>query len=112
MPYGLNLCRRSAVYYFHRRLPADIAPAPKALHFSLGTKEWARAKALAAELTHVSDTLFDDMRRGHLTTEELKQILVAVARKHAKKLELIATVERACPASAAAGLGAPRWADQ
>ncbi len=97
MPSGLNLYRRSAVYYFRRRLPTGTGTGPVTLHVSLHTKDRAKAKALAAELTHVSDTLFDEARRGHLTTDELQRILVAVARRQAKKLELLAVVDRANP---------------
>ena len=43
----------------------------------------------------MSKLVFDEMRRGRLSRDEAKAILVAVALRHAAKLELVATVDRA-----------------
>ncbi len=43
----------------------------------------------------MSEVVFDEMRRGRLTSDEARAILVAVARRHAAKLELVATADRA-----------------
>lgn len=46
----------------------------------------------------MSEVVFDEMRRGRLNSDEARAILVTVARCHAAKLELVATVDRALDA--------------
>jgi hypothetical protein len=43
----------------------------------------------------MSEVVFHEMRRGRLNQDEARAILVSVARRHAAKLELVATVDRA-----------------
>jgi hypothetical protein len=42
----------------------------------------------------MSEVVFHEMRRGRLTPDDARAILVTVARRHAAKLELVATVDR------------------
>ena len=64
------------------------------LILSLSTKEKAQARRWGAELTLMSEELFEEVRRGRLTPADVKAILIGVARKHAKKLDLHAAVDR------------------
>jgi hypothetical protein len=57
----------------------------------------------------MSEELFDEVRRGRLSPDEVKAILVAVARRHAEKLEVTAVVERSF---SEAGAMSGRRADQ
>ena len=68
------------------------------LQISLQSTHWTEARRIGAELTAMSEVVFDEMRRGRLNQDEARAILVAVARRHAAKLELIATVDRALDA--------------
>ncbi|UVF18445.1 hypothetical protein HPT29_018380 [Microvirga terrae] len=48
------------------------APAPgsnvrQVLQISLQSTHWAEARWIGAELTAMSEVVFDEMRRGHLT---------------------------------------------
>ncbi len=90
--------RRGAVYCWRRRLPACGASGQQVLQISLQSTRWIEARRIGAELTAMSEVVFDEMRRGRLNQDEARAILVAVARRHAAKLELIATVDRALDA--------------
>ncbi|WP_311925023.1 site-specific integrase [Microvirga sp. 3-52] len=87
--------RRGAVYCWRRRLPACGANGRQVLQISLQSTHWTEARRIGAELTAMSELVFDEMRRGRLSQDEAKAILVAVALRHAAKLELVATVDRA-----------------
>jgi hypothetical protein len=65
------------------------------LQISLQSTHWTEAGRIGAELTAMSEVVFDEMRRGRLTPDEARAILVTVARRHATKRELVATVDRA-----------------
>jgi integrase len=90
--------RRGAVYCWRRRLPACGANGRRVLQISLQSNHWTEARRIGAELTAMSEVVFDEMRRGRLTADEARAILVAVARRHAAKLELVATADRALDA--------------
>jgi hypothetical protein len=90
--------RRGAVYCWRRRLPACGAKGRRVLQISLQSTHWTEARRIGAELTAMSEVVFDEMRRGRLNSDEARAILVTVARCHAAKLELVATVDRALDA--------------
>jgi hypothetical protein len=107
-----HLCRRGAVYHWRRRLQVrDPAERRRVLQVCLLSTDRILARRLAAELTHMSEELFDEMRRSRLSPDEVKAILVAVARRHSEKLEFAATVDRSLsrtePMSGQRGLS--RW---
>ncbi|MEZ0171854.1 hypothetical protein [Microvirga sp. TS319] len=76
------------------RLPACGANGRRVLQISLQSTHWTEARRIGAELIAISEVVFDEMRRGRLTPDEARAILVTVARRHAAKLELVATVDR------------------
>ncbi len=90
------LHRRGAVYYWRRRL-GDMAPAcPRGiLAISLATKDLAVARRRGAEMTMMSEELTARVRDGLLSPDEAQAILKTVARRHARKLDAIARVEKA-----------------
>ena len=87
MPAVYHLSRRGAVYYWRRRLPSGHAALPLGvIAISTGTKDQDDARRIGALLTLMSQDLFEQIKRGHLTPDETKAILVAVARQHAVRL--------------------------
>ena len=90
------LYRRGAVYYWRRRL-GDMSPAcPRGiLAISLATKDLAVARRRGAEMTMMSEELTAQVRDGLLSPDEAQSILKTVARRHARKLDAIARVEKA-----------------
>lgn len=90
-----HLVRRGAVYHWRRRFggPALGCPA-RVITLSLSTKEKALARRRGAELTHRSETLFEEVRQRRLTGEEARAMLVVVARKQMDKLARHAAYDR------------------
>lgn len=95
MPCGSHLVRRGAVYYWRRRFggPA-LGCRAQIVTVSLATKDKAEARRRGARMTLTSEQVAEDIRRGRLTPDEAKAILVAVARSHADKLALAADADR------------------
>ncbi|HEV2560240.1 MAG TPA: site-specific integrase [Microvirga sp.] len=64
---------------------------------SLATKDKAEARRRGAELTHTSDEVSEEVRRGQLTPDEAKAILLAVARRQLQHLDRHAALDRQRP---------------
>ncbi|WP_439924946.1 DUF6538 domain-containing protein [Nitrobacter sp. JJSN] len=98
MPFLTHVSRRGAVYYWRRRLPLGAAgDRRRVLAVSLGTKDQDKARRIGAELTMMSEELFEQAKRALLRPDEVKAILVSVAKRHAQKLELHVIADRARP---------------
>jgi integrase len=69
------------------------------VQISLQSTRWTDARRIGAELTAISEVVFEELRRGRLTQDEAKAIFIAVARRHAAKLELVATLDRTLEAA-------------
>ncbi len=75
MPAVCHVLRRGAVYYWRRRFPAAPGTGPGGvLIVSLGTKDQDEARRLSAALTHMSEPLLEDARRGELSPAEAQAI--------------------------------------
>ena len=95
MAAGTHLIRRGAVHLLATsvrrrghglsRRGADLQPA----HEGEGA-----GSAVGCGVELMSEELFEEVRRGRLTPADVKAILIGVARKHAKKLDLHAAVDR------------------
>ena len=98
MPSLTHVSRRGAVYYWRRRLPLGAAgDRCRVIVVSLGTKDQDKARRIGAELTMMSEELFEQAKRALLRPDEVKAILVSVAKHHAQKLELHVIADRARP---------------
>jgi integrase len=96
MPAVLHVLRRGAVYYWRRRFPAAPDSGPGGvLIVSLGTKNQDEARRLSAVLTHMSEPILADVRRGELSRAEAQAIMLAVAREQIATLKRAAIADRA-----------------
>ncbi len=96
MPAVSHVFRRGAVYYWRRRIPAAPDAGPGCvLILSLGTKDQDEARRLAAALTHMSETVLEEARRGRLTPSEAQAIMLAVALEQIETLKRAAIADRA-----------------
>ena len=99
MPAVYHVHRRGAVYYWRRRVPSPTAARPRTfIAISIGTKDQHDARWIGARLSQMSEELFAQVRRGHLTADEVKSILIAVAKDHADDLALGVLDAQASPA--------------
>ncbi len=88
--------RRGAVYYWRRQIPA--APGTGlggVLIVSLSTKDWDEARRLTAILTHMSEPILAEVRRGELSPSEAQAISLAVALEQIETLKRAAIADRA-----------------
>ncbi|MGO9770307.1 MAG: DUF6538 domain-containing protein [Roseiarcus sp.] len=96
MPAVCHVLRRGAVYYWRRRFPAAPGTGPGGvLIVSLGTKNQDEARRLAAALTHTSEPLLEEARRGELSPAEAQAIMLAVALEQIETLKRAAIADRA-----------------
>ncbi len=102
MPSIPHVERRGAVYYWRRRLPAGVVKDPTRSHLvlSLGTKEPAVARRLAAVLDREVAMLGTAGEAGpdhRLSAEQVKGIFAIVAKDHLGKLQRVAIADRQMP---------------
>ncbi|QSY95915.1 integrase [Rhizobium bangladeshense] len=74
------LTRRSAVYYYKRRVPADVAPMDDRgglINFSLKTRDLSRARRLRDEYERADNELWAMLIRGEGVPESLRKFRIA-----------------------------------
>ncbi|MGD0564020.1 MAG: DUF6538 domain-containing protein [Roseiarcus sp.] len=88
--------RRGAVYHWRRRVPAAPGNGPSGvLIVSLGAKDLDEARRPAAILTHMSEPILAEVRRGELSPSEAQAIMLAVASEQIETLKRAAVADRA-----------------
>ncbi len=96
--------RRGATYWWRRRLVKKIGESDRgAVAISLRTREPSIARSIAARLTLESDHILSEGLPGMLSAEHVKALLAAAVRRHLRKLDRVAALERADGISAAKG---------
>jgi hypothetical protein len=99
-----HVFRRGAVYWWRRRIVQKVGESDRApIAISLNTSELFLARTIAAHLTLESERILREEKWKMMSAQQVRTMLVTVARDHLHKLNRIAALELADGISAADG---------
>jgi integrase len=100
MPAIPHVVRRSAIYYWRRRVPAPLAKSRGSATLILGlrTSDPRRARVLAGQITALVDLhFFPAIMNQRLSHKQIQQIFREVFTRHLDKLDAVVARERMEP---------------